>query len=373
MNRVSHSTACHGISLIETLLALVLSSIISILVVQSFSQSKFLYLDGESRARAQENGRYAMQLLTKAIRSADYWGCIPSLEADTEGKVSWPSHAVLNNVHGLAQLEGIKGREGDHTATPSFPHHPDTLTISSLVSNRTYPLQVSLSAGHSDDIIINLQHANDTTIKANDLAMISDCVNAQIFQITNNVNQSIDNSTTPHTARLAHGVTPHPDFHTPYHNLDSTIGYSFRAAQSMLFHGQIVSQTFTIEPHYDHDGSSTTAALPCLMRALNNDPWQCVATHVESLQLHYGEDLTVPADFHADRYVSAQAVDDWTKVVSVKVSLLVRSDQARNTQAVGFDLDDIRVDIEQIAPASNGLFYSYTPISSTITLRNRVY
>ena len=54
MNRVSHSTACHGISLIETLLALVLSSIISILVVQSFSQSKFLYLDGESRARARE-------------------------------------------------------------------------------------------------------------------------------------------------------------------------------------------------------------------------------------------------------------------------------------------------------------------------------
>ena len=158
MIKANVNKQCHGISLIETLIALVLSSVVSIMVMQSFSQSKFLYLDGESRARAQENGRYAMQLLTKAIRSADYWGCIPSLEADTEGNVSWPTYDVLNTVQGLTQLNGIIGQEGDHTATSSFPHQADTLRITSLVSNRTYPLQVSLSAGHSDDIIINLQH-----------------------------------------------------------------------------------------------------------------------------------------------------------------------------------------------------------------------
>ena len=373
MSRVVSIKQCQGIGLIETLIALALSSVVSILVVQSFSQSKFLYIDGESRARAQENGRYAMQLLTKAIRSADYWGCIPSLEADTEGNVSWPRYAVLNNVHGLPQLTGIIGQEGEHTATSSFPHQTDTLTISSLTSNRTYPLQVSFSAGHSDDIVINLQQSNETAIKANDLAMISDCVNAQIFQITNDVNQSIDNSTTPHTARLEHSGTPHTEFYTAYHNLNTVISYGFKAAQTMIFHGQIVSQTFTIEPHYDHDGISSTEPLPCLMRALNDDPRECVATHIESLQLKYGEDLTVPADFHADRYVRADEVNDWTKVVSVKVSLLVRSDQARNQQAVSFNLDDISVSNGQIAPARNGLFYSHDAISSTITLRNRVY
>lgn len=373
MKNLSTSKLCYGISLIETLIALVLSSIISILVVQSFAQSKFLYLDGESRARGYESGRYAMQLLTKAIRSADYWGCIPSLEADDESNVSWPTHEVQNNVAGIGELNGILGLEGDHTSTPMYPHQPDSLTITSLSSNRTYPLQESFSAGHTDDIIINLQQSNNTAIKANDLAIISDCVNAQVFQITNEVNQDIDNSVIPHTAKLEHSITPHLDFQTDYRNINASIAFPFKAAQTMIFHGQILRQTFFIQPDYDHDGINTTETVPCLMQALNDDPAECVATHIESLQLQYGEDLTVPADFHADRYTNASAVNDWSKVVSVKVSLLIRSDQARNQQAVGFNLDGISVNANQLNAASNGLFHSRKVIASTITLRNRVY
>ena len=66
-----------GVGMVELLVALVLSSLVSIVVIQLFVQNKFSYTAHESISRMQENGRYALQLLSQSLRSSDYWGCLP--------------------------------------------------------------------------------------------------------------------------------------------------------------------------------------------------------------------------------------------------------------------------------------------------------
>ncbi|HEX5634075.1 MAG TPA: PilW family protein, partial [Gemmatimonadales bacterium] len=47
---------------------------------------------------------------------------------------------------------------------------------------------------------------------------------------------------------------------------------------------------------------------------------------VDNMQLRYGRDTTTPApDGIVDDYVSAREVSDWSRVVTVRMSLLLRS------------------------------------------------
>lgn len=369
----SSLTHCIGLGLIEILITLTLGGVIGIIVIQSYGQTKSLSLHDERIARMQENGRHSIQLLTKLIRSADYWGCIPSLEADTEGNVGWPVYAIQNQVQGLMIEHGIVGTEGEQQTIDAYPYQPDTLSIHGLTNTRTYPLYENIVAGESNAITISLDDTSSTAIKANDIALVSDCVNAEIFQITNDVEQTIQTDQTPHIAALEHTLTPHPNYPSTYRNTSTSISANYKVSQSMIFHGELLQQTFSITKNYDHDKNPLTPGIPCLMRTINDAESELMAVNVENIQFRYGEDLTVPSDYQADQYVKADQVSEWSKVVSVKISLLLRSQQAANKSPSRFNLDGVSVDINDVIPQANGLHYNRQVFSSVVTLRNRVY
>ena len=100
---------CRGIGIIELLIGVALSSIVSIAIVALFVQNKSSYIAHENITRVQENGRYAIQLLTNAVRSADFWGCIPSFQNNPAPNIE----DVSINVVGLPAItSGIHGDEG---------------------------------------------------------------------------------------------------------------------------------------------------------------------------------------------------------------------------------------------------------------------
>lgn len=71
----------NGFSLIELMVGLVIGLIVSGIVITTFMQSKRNYTQDETIARLQENGRFALQLLTKEISMAGFAGNMQIAEA----------------------------------------------------------------------------------------------------------------------------------------------------------------------------------------------------------------------------------------------------------------------------------------------------
>ncbi len=63
-----------GMTLIEILIALLIGAFLLGGVLQIFVSSKQTNRMQENLSRLQENGRFAMNFLTKDIRMAGYWG-----------------------------------------------------------------------------------------------------------------------------------------------------------------------------------------------------------------------------------------------------------------------------------------------------------
>ncbi len=364
-----------GFGLIELLIAIALSSVVAIVVVQLFIQSKQSYLTQESLTRAQENGRYAINLLTSAVKSADFWGCIPSFQEDTQnGQFSWPKDGVTNIVNGLpGGFIGVSGQEGAATTgLAGYPSEPDTLTISGVRQGRSYPLHQSKDPFDNGPITINLGDSTASNIDANELLVIADCANAVIFQATNDVDSTVDTSGTPHTATIEHGTTPVvTDPPSPFNNSQDYLSYPFEPGDTTVYQGVSTNVEYTIDDAVDHDGNATTPAVPSLMRSVNGGAAEAVVPGVESMQLMFGEDTDVPYDFQADRYVNAANVNDWESVVSIRISILVRSPDADNEDAAGYTLESVDVPAGNIPADANGLFHTRKVYSTTVSVRNR--
>jgi type IV pilus assembly protein PilW len=67
-------TRCRGFSLVELMVALVITLILLAGIGQIFLSSKKSYTLQDSLSRMQESGRYAMDMLSQDLRRAGYWG-----------------------------------------------------------------------------------------------------------------------------------------------------------------------------------------------------------------------------------------------------------------------------------------------------------
>lgn len=76
-----------GMTLIEIMIALLIGAFLLGGVLQIFINSKQTYRMQEGLSRMQENGRFAMEFLSRDIRMAGFWGChsAPSPDIDIAG------------------------------------------------------------------------------------------------------------------------------------------------------------------------------------------------------------------------------------------------------------------------------------------------
>jgi type IV pilus assembly protein PilW len=65
-----------GLTLVELMVSLVLSLVLTLGAVQLFTGSKQTYQLSDALARVQENGRFAVDLLARDIRQAGFTGCV---------------------------------------------------------------------------------------------------------------------------------------------------------------------------------------------------------------------------------------------------------------------------------------------------------
>jgi len=117
---------------------------------------------------------------------------------------------------------------------------------------------------------------------------------------------------------------------------------------------------------------SNPAGRPGLFRTSSNGGTEELVENVEDMDIVYGLDTSDPPDGIADSYAAAGGVANWAQVVSVRLSLLVVSqDAAVTTGAQSYVLRDTNGDgtLDTQTAGDSRLRQVFT---STIALRNRV-
>jgi len=328
-----------GVSLVEIMVALVLGLVLSAGVIQIYVANKQAYRAADATSRIQENARFAMDALTRDIRMAGFIGC-GDLDFITP-------NVVANNppAGGLSASNAVRGYEYDGSSwTPAFNGtaptgvvaDTDVISISrggdcgaNLVGNMT-----------TDNANIQINSGYSCNLQAGDVLLISDCVSADIFRATNVSSGS--------TTTISHSQAQNTDnFLSKAYNKDARV-YRFSSAD------YYIRQNAAGEPAlFVRENGTEPAADGDLVEG------------VENMQILYGEDTDVAFDGSANKYVPADAVGDWSRVVSVRISLLLRSAEDNVVSAPQtYTYND-----SEVTSSDRHLRRVYT---TTIGLRNRL-
>ena len=391
-----------GFSLVELMVALLLSLFVMAGIIGLFSITKSTSQTDTGLARLQENTRFLNHLLAKEIRMAGYLGCL----TDSTQIASMIDDADKNNLP-FTFAAGINGFEftgtgvgGAYTVAYStaFPAvgswdpaldasiagravaGSDIIVIRRVDDNGYRLIPAGGSGEYHDAANVFVENAADGQINNGDILILSDCAKATVFQASNvttigfspgggiNVEHAV--AGTPGNQCAAWGTGGCTDPQDPTYQGNAEI---FVAKTTVFFIGNATTQPDPTRP------------IPALFMA--NIQGNTISTPaielirgVENMQILYGVDQaptivgTARTLDRADTYMTATAVtagNHWPNVVSVRISLLMRTMNEPGEQA------DQTADAKTYALVGTTI----TPpndqnrrriFTSTIQIRNRV-
>ena len=293
-----------GLSLVELMVAATLSLILLAGVLQIFMGSKQTYRMQQAIARVQENVRFASTFLGRGLRAAGYAGCFGSASvaqniADGDGDGNPDAVGDLSNL-------GLTGYE--YTDLPVAVTDGTNLTTGDVVANTDF-FEITDTVGSglgltgnltADNANIQLDPSAGSLFEANDLLIISDCTDTDVFRATN----------------VSSGVSKTTIAHSNSANLSNKLSKAYQDDAEVL---RLRRTTFYIGTN--GNGNPALFRTQYLGSGLQTDE---LVENVQNMQVRYGEDTD--GDGSADRYVPSSSVSDWTAVMAARVELLVRSE-----------------------------------------------
>ena len=340
-----------GFTLVELMVALVIGLFLTAGMIQVYVSNKHTFRFSESISRIQENGRYAVDFIARDMRMADFWGC-------NRGE-NLTDH--LDGWCGATPTEGIVGQDGSPGA-PGSPDLPDTITLRGAVragltvAGHTPPLSTTVSVegtkGNAEGLL------GKTTNNTGDIALISSCSSADLFQVTSITGGS------PAVLAFATGTGTPPG---PPGNATDALSNEYDETATVLAWREVI---YTVA---DPDGAGPRqSVLQIQENACAGGAIQEVVEGVENMQIAYGED--VDGDGSADSYVRATSVSDWENVVSVRMSLLLASPAGE--ESVSEDIQTIILDDFDGNPSDDTYVATdnrlYQVVTATFAIRNRI-
>lgn len=357
-----------GVSLVEIMVALVLSLVLLAGVGNIYLGSKQTYRAQDAQSRLQENARHALEILTHDIRLAGYMGCQssgtvkPGVLANSPLVApyfsSWlPSGVVLGPF--------ITGGNNATGTPPAFANPNPALasTLSSNVVAGTDALTVQFAEPCGGIILTgkSLSTVNPESVSGlldgtntcgggtvGTALLIADCQTAHLFRA--------DTGTTKNTSG---GVAT------------NALGKSYSAgAEIMRF------RSYTYYIRCNNAGNCVSPSEPALYRYDNSDNNSDeLAEGIENMQIVYGVDTD--GDATANEYLAANSINavtnpksppDWQQVVSVRITLTVRS-VGEGADRVSTVPNPARVFNGNSSLVDNRLVKTF---SATISLRNQM-
>lgn len=337
-----------GFGLIELMIAITLGLLLSTVVIQVFLASNQSSRVQDSLGRVQENARFAMQFIGKEVRMSGYIGC-GALASIGVNNVALPSADVdysiatalvgENNVASSHALGPVAGTDILHIkrASDEFIRVTGALT---------------LSAAHIP--------VEDNTVgfAASDFVLVSDCTSADVFRISNTPKAAgTGNTVFAHVA----GTLNSSGTLTQLYGADSEV-YGFEA-----------TDFFVRDTGRDTESGLPINALYFRQRNIGSAGAMSAATElvegVENMQLSYGVDNDDDRD--VDVYQTADAVADWTNVLSVKVELRMAANEENVVGRTGTVSAQVEVDVLGNAIANNDGRYRKV-FTNVFAVRNKL-
>lgn len=311
-----------GFSLIELMISIVVGLVLVVIILQIFLGSKTTYRMSENNSRIQENGRYIIQEMSRDIRMAGYLGCSKNARINMMVKSTAGSWAQYN--------EPIRGYE---TASASMGlEATEVLSGTDIVRVQRASSSGAMTGNlETDNANVKIDSNPDGYAK-NDTLVVSDCANADIFCV-NNVSVGGGQVTISHSGPCNDGSPPHLS------KLYGSNAEIFRLSTNIYYIGTGTGGC----PAYMLCRKTLKAGALVVEELIDN---------VETMQLEYGEDTD--GDATANRFVSAPSVTDWNSIVSVRMRLVLLSNDGNLSASPN--------------PADRKLRKEFF---STVTLRNR--
>jgi len=330
-------------SLVEVLVALVISLFLLTGIVQVYLSNRVSYTFSEAISRIQENGRFALDTMTQDLRMAGFFGCAIFNPLDTS--------TLVNNLdpagtgYTVAIYDFINEGLLDGTENNGM-NGSDSITLRGAKPNQTTiapPYNVSSSA--------NIHVTTKDSIQPGDIVMVSNCRGADIFQVTSKTPGAAGKQQVGHNTGNSYdpgNFNPDACAGANNHCLSQTYG-----SDSSMFELQTVTYSIKV--------GNPPSVEPALWRSENGNDVELIEG-IEQMQILYGIDTN--GDNFANQYVVSTAVADMLTVMSVRLMLVVVSDlngvtesaQVYNYNGLSITAPDLR--LRQV-------------FSTTIALRNR--
>jgi type IV pilus assembly protein PilW len=316
-----------GFSMVELMVAITLALIVTTGVLSVFVGSRSAFMATSGTAEVTDGGRFALNFIANSVRSAGYISCTTSPHAIgilNAGATPLPfsfnqalsGYEANNTGVGTAYTVATPPVAGDATAgdwivnaaaaVPGLDaaltglpvKNNDVLAVHSTLAN-AQSVYVTVIVDGTDQFNLNTQGS----LAVNQIAAISDCSKAVVFQIT--------------------GVTPGANptiFHDPGGaapaNAAASLGLSFAAGAQVTPVNTVV---YYIGKGADGDGALFSYDLNATGTFTANE----LVPDIEAMQILYGLDAT--SNQTVSQYVTADQVVNFNTVMSVKVALLAAS------------------------------------------------
>lgn len=356
-----------GLSLIELMVALLITAIIFAGVINTLLASKRAYLFDDEIAYIQENSRFALDFLAREVREAGYTGGCNINTADVANALR--PDVDQSDIYDTTPIEGFEGGVSVFPASFSAGVTAGTDAFIIRKASSDGALTVTNHVGPSAIIHVSPSHSySDGTV----LMMVNaDCSKVGVFSATSTQTDQIQhqrgNGTSENCSQRLSG-----DFDcTGCPNSGQCSGSSTDEYQDGSSVFQLSAQAFYI---------GTSAYNPNVrslyVRSLNDGGSvnsSELVSGVEDMQILYGIDNepTNP-DGEANRYYTADAIlqDNadatttvaWDRVVSARITLVMRS---RN---------EVLSEAGSVTMPTTGTTYNdrylYQEVSTVINLRN---
>lgn len=362
-----------GSSLVEVMVSLLLGAIMLLGAVQILVNSKRDFLIRDAMSSVEEAGNYTFDLIGGDLRVAGYKGCVSKRDTTFDNLIS-SSGAVFQPERGIQGWEA-NGTAYSDTLIPaswgslSAQSSANWLTTTGAQSN-SMPSTSSTAARGSDIIriwgiepyVFNITNATATTLTVdgasvigfpeagtgssadtNDrILIVSDCEKTLIVKATD-----FDRSTGVITLSGNSGGTSQL---TSMRNMEAVI---IRGVQ------------YYIGKRGDDANNHPSLYRKRIKADGTLDDAEELVEGIANMQIVYGEKTGTTSQIAASRYVTADNVTDWSRVVSVRMWLLVETTNDFIVSATGQNYSYIGK--------------TYTPtdrrfrreMSMTINLRNR--
>ncbi|MFQ5642394.1 MAG: PilW family protein [Thiogranum sp.] len=293
-----------GFSLVELMIAMLISLLLMAGVVQIFASTKNTFLSQEGNSRLQENSRFALGRLSEDISAAGYLGCLDS-DAPLKPFVNVLTDQTLGSAYDFSTP--IFGTDG------TGANGSDTISIRRAGGGGGIPLTGPMNSPTSD---IEL---DDTVVGYNslqrfDLLVVGDCATAAVFMITND--PATSGGTIEHVAGVPAISGPNQGQSNSSQDLQTVFGADLASVAGAA---QVGTVTYEICASTSGTGTSLYSnSNGCADITQTNE----LVEGVEDMQILYGIDNDATPGI--EQYLRADQIPtatQWNNVSSVRLTL----------------------------------------------------